>query len=206
MMLDPQEEDRALALWLDRVAPPPLSADFAARVLAARREATPRQAAPRRGLRRPWLRRSLIASLAVGVMSAAAAATMMFGPVTPRTPIIGALVAQMQVLVRPSPPASPRIVPRKVMAKPVATPALVEPVTGLPRLGVERRIARIERRAERRRAAGLAPHAMRRERFEERLRRLPPEARAALIARRAARREMRLARWRAQRRARFDRD
>lgn len=195
-------DDRALARWLDHDVPPPLSDGFAARVLAARHATATRQTMPRRNRRARWLRRSLITGLTIGVMSAAAAATMMFGPVSPRTPIIGALVAQVQTLVRPVPR---RVAAPKAVAKPAMILAPVAPmrVAAPHGLQAERRVARIERRIAWRARAGLPPRAHQRQRLRAALRNLPPAVREARMARREARFRARLARWRA--RDRFER-
>jgi len=191
--------DPALREMLDAFAVPPLSPGFADRVVAAARgtEALLPPAVPsRRDRRGRWIRghRVVIGVVAFGLMSAAAAATAIFGEAVRTMPVIGQLIASVV-------PARPTSSPRKVAVakpKPVGTPvAVVEdspPVEALPLTPPERRAIRREfvaeriatglaRRDERRQELGLPPRPPRPAQIIPILRRIPPADRAAIIER-----------------------
>ncbi len=205
--------DPATRKALDAFTPPPLSAGFADRLMAGI-EAAPAPlppVVPRRPIRRGWRRGGIIAAGIAGfsLMSAAAAATGIFGEAARQTvrsaPVLGPIIAQVAP-EKPKPAraakavvkASPKVTPPPVV---VATPVVAEPV--VPELTDEqarqaeiaaRMAARMERRAARRAARGLPPHP-RSGAIRQRLKELPPEEREAVIARfrerRAARNETR---------------
>lgn len=186
-------EDRLLR----SIAPPPLSAGFADRVLAALpADGAPlpplRPARDRRGAwRRP--RTWLIGGIAAGLLSVGAAAAGLLGGRIQNLPVI-ATIAQAVTPMAPV-PAKPKLrlaEKPKPAVPPNAQPAAAEPVAALPvtrhelqREVIAQRIAdRIERRQARRAAMGLPsgdPH-MRRA-LRQRLQQVPPAERAALIAR-----------------------
>jgi len=195
--------DPSLAELLDGLTVPPLSADFADRVVSAATHRLPPLPAPtlaRSGRRARWIRghRVVIGVVALGLMSAGAAATVIFGDVAQTIPVIGPLIA--------------RVVPAKSEHKRASTTALkpkpeesaaegaedVAPVIPAPltipeRLVVRRemrreivaeRIAdRLQQRAERREALGLPPRAVRPAEARAVLRRIPPADRAAIVER-----------------------
>ena len=200
-MSDPRL-DPVLRDALDRFTVPPLPAGFADRVVAAAMSPSgplPLPVAPRRSRRGGWVRghRVIIGAVAFGLMSAAAAATAIFGDVARTMPVIGPLIASIA-------PAKPEPKPKKpipVKAAVVKTdetqlPAgdVVPPVEALPLAMQERReirrefvartiATRLERRAEIRQELGLPPRPPRPAQVIRVLRRLPPGERAALVER-----------------------
>lgn len=208
-MSDPKL-DPALREMLDAFTVPPLSPGFADRVVAAARGqgvALPPAVPSRRDRRGRWIRghRVVIGMVAFGLMSAAAAATAIFGDAVRTMPVIGQLIASVA-------PARPTPSPRKVAVakpKPVEAPAAVvedsPPVEVLPLTPPERRAIRREfvaeriatglaRRDERRRELGLPPRPPGPARIIPILRRIPPADRAAIIERvREIRQEQRTA-------------
>lgn len=202
-MSDPKL-DPALSGALDRFTVPGLPADFADRVVEAAlaRDADPLpKPVPRRPRRTGWIRghRVVIGAMAVGLMSAAAAATAIFAD-NPRTvPIIGPIIAS----VAPEKPApKPRAhKPPPVRLTTVKPPEVSPEAEGEPQpmaTPVERRlirrevrrdiiaeklVKRAEIRAERRAELGLPPRAVRPGQVVPVLRRLPPGERAAIIER-----------------------
>lgn len=202
---DLKRTDPALAKALDRLTPPRLPADFADRVMnaAANRVPPQPQTMPpvRRSGRGAWTRGRtiLMGAAAFGLVSAAAAATGVFGPITRETPVIGKLVAS----VAPSLMASPKPAKRSKVAsqalhftkpKPSVAPTeavvAADPVATVREERAQRIVKRLEERAERRRALGLPPRPLPRKKVRQALRELPPEERQALVDRvRTLRRE-----------------
>lgn len=193
--------DPATARALDAFTVPVLSADFAdrlvARALAAPvLPALPPVTAARRGWRRGWRRGGAITAgiAAFGLMSAAAAATGIFGEQVRQhvrsAPVLGIIIASVvpeRHLVAKPKPAKPVLA--KALPK-VAPPPVVETAAPvIPQTRAERITARIERRIEKRRALGLP---VRRDLIRQKLRQLPPEERAEVIGKlKAARQERR---------------
>ena len=100
--------DGATARALDRLSVPPLSADFADRLVAkALAEdnvaALPPVMTPRRERRGVWTRgrRVIIGAAAFSLMSAAAAATGVFGDVAKNVPVLGPLIASVAPAPKP---------------------------------------------------------------------------------------------------------
>lgn len=212
-MSDPRL-DPALSEMLDAFTIPPLSPGFADQVVAAATNPPRPLPAPvlsRRGRRARWIRghRVVIGVVALGLMSAGAAATAIFGDVARTIPVIGPLIASVV-------PAKPRHEPKlAVVAKPkpdegAATPVVEEvapaplPLTLPERIAVRHEIRRefvaeriaagLERRAERREALGLPPRPPRPAQIIPILRRIPLADRAAVIERvREIRQEQRAA-------------
>jgi len=212
-MSDPRR-DATLSEMLDAFTVPPLSPGFADRVVAAATGPFPPLPAPvpsRARKRARWIRghRVVIGVAAFGLMSAAAAATAIFGDVARTIPVIGPLIASVA-------PAKPQHKPKlAAVAKPKqdegAVPPAVEPAPSIPvpltlpeRVAVGRAIRRefvaeriadgLQRRAERREALGLAPRPPRPAQIIPILRRIPPADRAAIIQRvREIRQEQRAA-------------
>lgn len=212
-MSDPRL-DPALGEMLDAFTVPPLSPGFADRVVAA--AANPPKPLPvavlsRGGRRARWIRghRVVVGVVALGLMSAGAAATAIFGDVARTIPVIGPLIASV---VPTKPQHKPKLA---VVAKPKpdegAAPPVVEEVAPAPllltlpeRIAVRHEIRRefvaeriaagLERRAERRKALGLPPRPPRPAQIIPILRRIPPADRAAVIERvREIRQEQRAA-------------
>ena len=204
--LDPMTRDA-----LDRFTVPSLSAGFADRVVAAAAapQPPPARQLPRRDRRGDWVRghRVIVGVVALGLMSAAAAATGLLGDVARNVPMIGTLIAS----VAPAPPehrikkaalAKPPLADAVVPLTPVfadVPPIEVGPVLPAPRevrreIVAQRIVDRIERRAERREELGLPSHAPRPFQIAPVLRRVPPVERAAIIERvREIRQEQRAA-------------
>lgn len=193
--------DPWLAAALDRYSVPPPRADFADRVIA-KALAQPVAALPlRRDPRGSWRRgrRMLLGIGAFGLVSAAAAASGVFGDVAKDVPVIGTLIASVApanpkpVRVASPPPSKlkPAPLPR-VAAKPVPPPPLIAdapPIEIAPPViarGVVQR-ARVERRIEtlqaRRAEKGLPALTEQQARALARLSFLPPEKRAEVRAR-----------------------
>ncbi len=194
--------DPATARALDAFTVPALPADFADR-LVARATATPALpallplAAPRRAGRSLWRRGGLILSgvAAFGLISAAAAATGVFGDRVRQTirsaPVVGTIIASVAPetgkaahMVKPAKAAATKqavVAPAPPATEPVLAPM---PVRDIQREIIAERIAnRIERRTERREALGLPPRPIRPVAVAPRLRALPPEQRAAIVER-----------------------
>ncbi|MBL0114905.1 MAG: sigma-70 family RNA polymerase sigma factor [Sphingomonadales bacterium] len=96
---DPRR-DPTLNELLDGLTVPPLSPDFADRVVAAaahRPQPLPTPVLSRSGKRARWIRghRVVIGVVALGLMSAGAAATAIFGDVAQTIPVIGPLIARV---------------------------------------------------------------------------------------------------------------
>lgn len=227
-MSGPKPDPRLDALLRDLPAPP-VPAGLAARVLAAA-AAAPQEAQAKRARREArrdrrgrWLRRPLLAgTVALGlVVSSAVAATLAGVPIPQKI----AAVFFPEPAPAPKQAEPPRAAPRPVrrppapveMAKAEPEP---QPVLAVPP-GPERRLLRVQRMIDARRAMGLpTPGA---DGLERRLRRraamwqaATPEQRAAWVARREARRAAlatpeaqaalagqreQIGRWRAQRQA-----
>lgn len=158
--------DPAMKRALDRLEPPPLSSDFADRVVAATevRAATPR----RRDPRGPWSRgrQAAVGAMVVTLMSATAAAAGLFGEIGVTVPALERFVERV-ALARPEDP--PALVPTpnrvavvEVKAEPVADP--VEAVAETPARPTTVREVRREV-AARRIAAGIELRIARRERL-----------------------------------------
>lgn len=188
MKLDP-----ALAAALDRLSVPPLPGDFADRVAAraAARGTMPSLPDFRGRGRGRWSRgRSILVGVAAfSLVSAAAAATGVFGPISRETPVIGPILASVApaVVAKPKPVVKPK--PRLVAPAPQLAEAVVPPPPGevapLPSTDrVETRAAliaeRLERRAERRAARGLPPKPIARRQIRKALADMTPEERKAV--------------------------
>lgn len=211
-MSDPRL-DAALSDALDRFTVPPLSQGFADRVVAVAThpEAPLPVAVPtRRDRRGGWVRchRVIVGALAFGLMSAAAAATAIFGDVARTMPVIGPLIAS----IAPE-KTEPRIKKTVSIKSPIvsedqtqkAAPGDPPSVETPPLAREERRelrrefvaqkiVSRLERRAEVREELGLPPRPVRPARVLPVLRRLPPAERAAIVERvREIRQEQRAA-------------
>jgi hypothetical protein len=181
---------------------PALPADFADR-LVTRALATstlpplPSQT-PRRNARSGWRRSGVILAgvAGLGLMSAAAAATGVFGDavrVSVRSaPVIRTIIASVtperpKVVAKPKPvklakPVTPP--PVEAATPPVMIAPSVSPRRELRREIIAQRIAeRIERRTERRAELGLPPRPIRPLAVAPRLRELPPQERAVIIDR-----------------------
>jgi hypothetical protein len=202
--------DRALDAALDRYTLPPLSEGFADRVTAraATRPVAVAPSDPFRDRRGGWMRghRVLIGVGALSLMSAAAAATGMFGDVAKNVPVLGPLIASVAPAKHAPPPALVRhvaveakkapLVPR-LAETPLAlehaapidiAPPLVEPSTiqrevrrDLRREFIARRIARrIEQRRLQANTEGVPPQQVRPGQFIKRWRELPQEERIAI--------------------------
>lgn len=216
-MNQPDPFDPATARALDRFVVPPLSSDFADRVVAealARHSADalppvmPARHAARRGI---WARgrRVLIGVTAFSLMSAAAAATGVFGDAARNVPVIGTLIASVAPAPKPKPQVKPKpkpAAPAFASPSPVATPdvppvAVNEPGadTILPpavRRQIRRELVaqRLVDRIERAEALGIKPTPQQRAQVAERLAAMPPQQRVALIRRvREIRRERQIA-------------
>jgi hypothetical protein len=198
--------DPHTAKALDRFTVPALSADFADRIIARAKSNSalpPLHAAPpRRSARFGWRRSGIIlASVAgLGLMSAAAAATGVFGDavrVSVRSaPVIRTIIASVapevpKVVAKPKPvkvakPVTPPPVAAVVVTEPapLLVPPDVSPRREVRREIIAQRIAeRIERRNERRAELGLPPRQIRPGAVAPRLRELPPQERAVIIDR-----------------------
>ncbi len=211
-MSDPRL-DAALSDALDRFTVPPLSQGFADRVVAVAThpEAPLPVAVPtRRDRRGGWVRghRVIVGALAFGLMSAAAAATAIFGDVARTMPVIGPLIAS----IAPE-KTEPRIKKTVSIKSPIVSedqthqassgdpPSFETPPLALEERRESRRefvaqkiVSRLERRAEVREELGLPPRPVRPARVLPVLRRLPPAERAAIVERvREIRQEQRAA-------------
>lgn len=196
--------DAALRDMLDQFTVPPLSAGFADRIVAAATRsdrALPMAASSRRDRRGRWVRghRVIVGVMAFGLMSAAAAATAIFGDVARTIPVIGPIIASVSPAKPTQPVRKAAIVKPRPVEAPVPgfdeTPSIVEP---LPPTTPERREFRREirreliaeriatelaRRDEQREALGLPPKPPRPAQIIPVLRRIPPVDRAAVIER-----------------------
>ena len=202
-MSDPRR-DPTLNELLDGLTVPPLSPDFADRVVAAathRPQPLPTPVLSRSGKRARWIRghRVVIGVVALGLMSAGAAATAIFGDVAQTIPVIGPLIARVvpakperkaALAAKPKPKPDESVGPGADEAASIApAPPLVSPE----RVGMRRemrrefvaeRIAdRLQQRADRREALGLPPRPVRRAEARAVLRRIPPADRAAIVQR-----------------------
>jgi hypothetical protein len=199
--------DPLSARALDRFTVPALPADFADRLVtrALATSALPPlpSPAPRRNARSGWRRSGVILAgvAGLGLMSAAAAATGVFGDavrVSVRSaPVIRTIIASVtperpKVVAKPKPAtlAKPVVAPATVEAAVVAEtlPVMIAPAVSprreLRREVIAQRIAeRIERRTERRAELGLPPRPIRPLAVAPRLRDLPPQDRAVIIDR-----------------------
>ncbi len=207
-------EDAALRA----VKPPPLSTDFADRLLARLDETRPTPSKPflRTGDRRGAWRRStiiLMTSAAAGLLSFGAAASGLLGKTIQSLPVVSYIAETVAPAAKPKP--APKVqIAKAAPAKPVAVlkPAAVSPppVIALPanpqsdpsllppevrrQARAERILHRLEARAERRRAQGLPPRRLppeARQRLRTQLEAMPPEERRALRERLRAMREQR---------------
>ncbi|MFO1240096.1 MAG: hypothetical protein U1E64_07080 [Sphingomonadaceae bacterium] len=201
-MNDPRR-DPALAELLDGLTVPPLSADFADRVVAAATHRLPPLPAPtlsRRGRRARWIRghRVVIGVVAFGLMSAGAAATAIFGDVAQTIPVIGPLIARVvpakaEHKRAPANALKPKPEESAAQAEVAVSPVAPAPLTIPERLAVRREVRRefvaeriadrLQQRAERREALGLPPRAVRPAEARAVLRRIPPADRAAIVER-----------------------
>jgi hypothetical protein len=193
--------DPTMAAALDSLTPPPMSKNFADRVMAAT-QAAPPLPTPRTTRRGGWARRhGLILGLAgFSLLSAAAAATGVLGESMQNLPVISVIAER----IAPKPKAKPKLVvapkpPLPAPAKavpPSAQPVVVAPavpvIEPLPvtREEVRREVAarliaeKLAKREAWRREHGLAgPPRHLPPRLRERLRALPPPERRALIER-----------------------
>jgi hypothetical protein len=185
--------ERDLSSALDRLVPPPLSPDFAARVMAAAEQRrAPRFEPPaRRNATRLWARRGRIgfAVAVTGLVGAAAAATGLMGERVRNLPVIS--FVSTEIVGRPAPAPKPQPVlarrtePKTASVEQAAPEQVAKPLP--PR--AEKRLDRINARRE---AKGLPP--VDRARVAEaraKWRALPQEDRRAI---REAMRERRAAR------------
>lgn len=204
-MSDPNPINEVTARALDRYNVPPLSPAFADRLVAKALagdmlEALPPIAERQRERRGVWARgrRVVIGVAAFSLMSAAAAATGVFGDAAKNVPVIGPLIAivapaaKPKAIVAPKPkpaPVAPKLAPPPVVVE--ETPIEVaEPTTGEvipPRVRRQIRREMIAQRVvdqiERNEALGIKPTPEDRAKFAERLAQLPPGQRFALIKR-----------------------
>ncbi len=195
---------------LGTLQPPPLSPDFAGRVVAAALDRAPSLASsPTRRVRRPWMRRGIGAASVTlcGLLGAAAAATGVFGERIQQMPVISVIAERIEA--QRAPRLLVKAAPDRVVAKPSPVPEVkpVEVPNALPphrqeATVHETRIAeRLERINSRRAAAGRPPIdrqdverriADRKARVERRIATLPPKRQErvrAVLAERAALRE-----------------
>ena len=205
-MSDPNPIDGATARALDRYSVPPLSNSFADRLVAKALEGdeiaalppiVPARSATRRGV---WARgrRVVIGVTAFSLMSAAAAATGVFGDAAKNVPVIGPLIAivaptpKPKAIVAPKPkpaPAAPKLIPPPVVVEEpsieVAQPTPGEVLPPRVRRQIRRELIaqRVVDQIERNEALGIVPTPEERAKFAERLRKLPPGQRLALIKR-----------------------
>ena len=204
-MSDPNPINDLTARALDRYNVPPLSAAFADRLVAKALvgdtlETLPPLTERRRERRGVWARgrRIVIGVAAFSLMSAAAAATGVFGDAAKNVPVIGPLIAivapapKPKAIVAPKPkpaPVAPKLAPPPiVIEEPVIQ--IAEPTTGEvipPRVRRQIRREMIAQRVvdqiERNEALGIKPTPEERAKFAERLAKLPPGQRLALIKR-----------------------
>jgi hypothetical protein len=189
---------------LGRYTVPPLSDDFADRVVAKALASSPNvsPSAPR-DRRGAWKRgRTILFGVgAFSLMSAAAAATGVFGDVAKDVPVIGTLIA----CVAPAKPKPVVVAAVKPKPKPVVNVAVAPGIAETPVAETilpvitsdmidERRVARRARiearvenqiaiRQERRAERGLPPLSERQTRRIKQMAMIPPEQRAAIKAR-----------------------
>lgn len=204
-MSDPNPIDGATARSLDRYNVPPLSAGFADRVIAKAlsEEAVaplPPVTEPRRPSRTVWARgrRVVIGAAAFSLMSAAAAATGVFGDAAKNVPVIGPLIAivapapKPKAIVAPKPkpePAAPKLASPPIIAEEppiqVAEPTPGEIIPPAVRRQIRREMIaqRVVDQMERNEALGIIPTPEQRAQFAERLAKIPPAQRLALIKR-----------------------
>lgn len=204
-MSDPNPIDNATARALDRYNVPPLSAAFADRLVAKALagdmlEALPPIAERRRERRGVWARgrKVVIGVAAFSLMSAAAAATGVFGDAAKNVPVIGPLIAivaptpKPKAIVTPKPkpaPAAPKLLPPPVVVEEspieVAEPTPGEVLPPRVRRQIRREMIaqRVVDQIERNEALGIKPTPEDRAKFAERLAKLPPGQRLALIKR-----------------------
>ncbi|MEK6636853.1 MAG: hypothetical protein AABY88_02095 [Pseudomonadota bacterium] len=204
-MSDTNPVDGVTARALDHYNVPPLSAAFTDRLIAKALEgeeisALPPLIALRRDQRRGWVRgRRLAVGVAVfSLMSAAAAATGVFGDVAKNVPVIGPLIAivapapKPKAIITPKPKhasAAPKLVPPLVVVEEpsieVAEPIAGEILTPRVRRQIRREMIaqRVVDQIERNEALGITPTPEERAKFAERLAKIPPVQRVALIKR-----------------------
>ena len=196
--------DTALRDMLDQFTVPPLSAEFTDRVVAAATGSDrplPAAVPSRRDRRGRWVRghRVIIGVMAFGLMSAAAAATAIFGDVARTIPVIGPIIASVSparpmqpvrkvAIVKPQPVEAPvpgfGETPPVVEALPPTLPERREFRREIRREIIAERIAtELARRDERREVLGLPPKPPRPAQIIPVLRRIPPVDRAAVIER-----------------------
>lgn len=198
MTQDLNRNDPALAAALDRFAPPPMRAGFADRVTEAALARAPSTPQPplRRSGRGRWTRTrmTLVGVATFGLVSAAAAASGVFGPITRETPVIGRIIASVapSVIAKPKPKpvqlakAKPRPAEgaKSVAAMPKpALPSAEPPLTDVQEARAQRIADRLEQRAERRKERGLPPRPIPRWKIKQALKDIPPEERRATIKR-----------------------
>jgi hypothetical protein len=201
---------------LDAFAAPALPAGFAERILAetAIQDAPLPSPVPRRARGRGWRRMGLVASgvAGFGLMSAAAAASGLFGEAARETvrsaPVIGPIIVSVAP-EKPKPAEKQRAAPKAAASasKPVTPPPVtIAPLDAPPASAVtpnelrqqliaERMAERIEQRRKWRQENGLPPDPVRPRDIAQRLRDLPPEEREAVIARLRQIRAEREAAW-----------
>jgi hypothetical protein len=204
-MTDPNPIDGATARALDRYDVPPLSPGFAGRVVAKALSGEaiaplPPVTEPRRSGRTVWARgrRVVIGVAAFSLMSAAAAATGVFGDAAKNVPVIGPLIAivapapKPKAVVTPKPkpaPAAPKLVPPPIVDEEppieVADPTPVEVIPPQVRRQIRREMIaqRVVDQIERNEALGITPTPEQRAQFAERLAKIPPAQRLGLIKR-----------------------
>lgn len=208
-MSDPSLIDAATACALDRYDVPPLSGNFADRVMAKAIEGddiaalppvVPPRSTARRGL---WTRgrRMMIGAASLSLISAGAAATGVFGDAAKNVPVIGPLIAivapnpdpKPKVIAAPKPkpaPAAPAPAPLPVVVEEappieVAEPTPREVIPPYVRRQIRREMIaqRLVDQIERNEALGITPTPEQRALIAERLAQLPPGQRLALIKR-----------------------
>jgi hypothetical protein len=194
---------------LRQIEPPPMSGDFAERLMARlpMTVAVLPKSGSTRARRRPWqkARTALVAGAAFGLISISAAASGLFGVSVRNMPVIGTFVERVSPaappkrVIKPIIPAkkgpsrmAPISVPTMEPLPPVRSEVILSP--DIRREAFAERIAqKMEQRAARRAALGLPPQ--RRPlppHLRERLKAMEPEQRRALMKRvRDIRREQR---------------
>jgi hypothetical protein len=182
MTQDLNRTDPALSAALDRFAPPPMRAGFVDRVTEAARARAPRT------------RMTLVGVATFGLVSAAAAATGVFGPITRDTPVIGRIIASVAPSAiakpKPKPTQLAKVKPRPVeraksasVVPQVTIPSTEPALTDMQEARAQRIADRLEQRAERRKERGLPQRPIPRWKIKEALKDLPPEERRATIKR-----------------------
>jgi hypothetical protein len=204
-MSDPNPIDGATARALDRYSVPPLSSGFADRLVAKALAGEsiaplPPVTEPRRERRGVWARgrKVVIGVAAFSLMSAAAAATGVFGDAAKNVPVIGPLIAivapapKPKAIVTPKPkPAAPApklVAPPVVADEPpldVAQPTQGEIMSPRVRRQIKREFVaqRFVDQIERYEMLGIKPPPEQRAKFAERLENMPPAQRLALVKR-----------------------